>query len=144
MSPSQLAQGASGVTATLNGENLVAPASVQPLGSDVSGKVTGYTANAITIKVSVPVATAPGRYSPVVYEANGVVVSCIDCLTVVAGPRITTVAPATLTPGHSTAVTVTCSGFSADAKVAGPQGVTFSAPTVSGDGTPLPATAPVA
>jgi hypothetical protein len=45
---------------------------------------------------------------------------------------------------HTATVIVTGSGFSPDAKLSGPKGVTFSRPMVSSDGTTITTTATVA
>lgn len=55
-------------------------------------------------------------------------------------PAISSIAPASVAPGEKATFTVTGTGFSSDAKLTGPQGVTFSAVTVGGEGTTITAT----
>ena len=146
ISPSSLGQGASGVVVKVAGTGFVSPAKVSFKGAStgVQGTVTSTSATALTIKVRVPSTAALGAYTLKVTSGDGAVATCTGCLTVIQGPAVTAIAPATVTPGSKTTVTVSGSGFSADAKLSGPKGVSFSGLSVNSAGTAITATMSVA
>jgi hypothetical protein len=146
ISPSTLAQGASGVVMKVYGTGFVGPAKVSFAGpgKGVGATVISTTATALSIKVTVGASTPPGAYTLKVTGGDGSVATCNGCLTVVAGPTITGISPANVAPGQRTTFTVTGAGFSTDAKLTGPTGVSFSGVSVNSSGTTITATISVA
>jgi hypothetical protein len=142
ISPSTLAQGATGAVATLDGNGFTAPVkvSVSGPGTGVSAGVTSTAATAVGLRITVAPGAPAGAYTVKVTNGNGATASCVGCLSVAAGPTIGGIAPATVAPGQNTQFTVTGTGFSSDAKLTGPAGTSFSAVSVNLAGTEMTAT----
>ncbi len=146
IAPSTLGQGASGVTVEVNGSGFVGPVTISFTGpgTGVAATVTKITDTTLNASVRVPVTAGAGAYTLKLTNGNGTTASCNGCLTVAAGPRITDISPSSVAPGQRTAFTVSGSGFSSDAKLYGPAGVSFSAVSVNSAGTAITATMAVA
>jgi hypothetical protein len=142
LNPSTLGQGATSVTVTVSGTGFLSPAKVKFTGpsTGVTGKVTAVTSSTLTVKVTVKAGSATGAYTFTLTNGNGGTATCANCLTVVAGPTITSISPPSVARGQTTTFTVTGTGFSSDTKLTGPAGVTFSSVSVSGSGTTITAT----
>jgi hypothetical protein len=145
LSPATLGQGAS-VIVTVNGSNFWPPAKVgfTGPGSGVTGAVTFVGVSSIRVKVTVAPTAAPGAYTLNLTNGDGGTASCSGCLTVVAGPTISSISPSTVSQGETGTFTVTGTGFSPGAKLSGPSGVQFASASVNASGTTITATITVA
>jgi hypothetical protein len=130
------------VKVTVNGTGFLGPAKVKFTGpgTGVTGTVTAVTSSTLTVKVTVKAGSATGAYTFTLTNGNGGTATCANCLTVVAGPTITSISPPSVARGQTTTFTVSGTGFSSDTKLTGPAGVTFSSVSVSGSGTTITAT----
>ena len=102
------------------------------------------TSTTLTLKVTVKAGSATGAYTLKLTNGNGGTAGCANCLTVVTGPTISSITPMSVTHGQAYTFTMTGAGFSSDAKLSGPNGVTFSSVSVNGSGTTITATMTVA
>ncbi|RYU15642.1 polysaccharide deacetylase family protein [Nocardioides iriomotensis] len=130
VNPANLGQGASAVTVRVNGSGFLAGATVAIGGTGVTSTVTARTATRVTLSVSVAGDAPTGARSVTVTNPNGSTVTCATCLTIVAGPTLTSVSPATIRRGRDTTVTLTGTGFTnqTDVTVSG-AGVTVRSTT---------------
>ncbi len=144
ISPATLGSGATGIAATVTGSNLDSPIKAKFSSSGIVGTIKSSSPTAVNLTITVKQGTPAGRYNVTVTGADGQAATCTGCLTVVTGPSIQSFAPTTLSPGHRTPFTVTGSGFTSDATLVGPTGVSFSALKVSSDGTTITGTVTVA
>jgi hypothetical protein len=144
ISPATLGAGANRVAATMTGSNFDSPVKVKFSNSGIVGTVKSSSPTAINLAVTVNQATVAGAYNVIVTGADGKVATCTGCLTVVAGPSVQSFAPTTLSRGQRTPFTITGSGFTSDAMLVAPTGVSFSAVKVSSDGTTITGTVTVA
>jgi hypothetical protein len=146
VSPTSFAQGATSVPVTISGNGLPNPAkvSVTGPGTGVTAAVSSASSTSVSVRVTVPANAATGAYSLSVTGAAGAIATCVGCLSVGPGPAITTITPAGVSRGEKTAFTVTGAGFTSDAKLTGPKGVTFTKVSVSSDGATISATMTVA
>ncbi len=144
--PSSLAQGASNVMLTITGTDLanVTKASFAGPSGAIVGAVKSVSATAVGIRVTVPAGAALGAYTVTLGTRDGSSTSCTGCLTVLAAPSVSSIAPAKLVRGQKMTVTIAGSGFSADAALAGPKGVRFAEVVVAGDGSTITASVSVA
>jgi hypothetical protein len=146
ISPATLGQGASSVPVIVDGGTFDLPVKVRfsaPSG-DVAGAVRASSSTWLKLSVGVKPGTPTGQYDMTVTGADGQVATCRACLTVAAGPILSDLTPATVTPGEKTTFTATGSNFSTDDRLYGPKGVSFSALKVSSDGTTITGTMAVA
>jgi hypothetical protein len=145
VSPPTLGQGATSIPLAITGSDFVGPIKVgfSGPGTGVAARVVGTTSTAVDVVASVSMDATPGRYDIVVTNPDGGTATCYSCLTVAAGPKLQSISPSTLAPGSTTAVTLTGTGFSPDARLYGPAGVKISGVRVSSDGTTITATATV-
>jgi IPT/TIG domain len=142
ISPSTLAQGATGAVGTLSGNGFTAPVkvSISGPGAGVSAGVSTIASTAVGLRITVAPGAPTGSYTVKVFNGNGATATCVGCLSVDAGPTISGISPATVAPGQTTQFTVTGTGFSPDAKLSGPAGTSFSAVSVNSAGTQITAT----
>lgn len=116
-SPNNLGQGAATVTVTVAGSGFQAGATVAVSGSGVSATARSVTATSVSLAVSVDVEATTGARDLTVVNPDGGSGTCQACFTVVAGPKVTAVSPATVSRGKSTTVVVTGSDFDSTLKV---------------------------
>ncbi len=124
VTPSHVGQGASNFVATVNGSGFDPVATndtVTFTGTGVTAAVSSATTTQLTIKLKVT-AGAATTARDVMVSTSSANATCTGCLTVDAGPQVTSLSPNTLATGAaSVTVTVTGSNFTAPVKV------TFSA-----------------
>jgi hypothetical protein len=139
IAPATLARGASSVAVTVTGSGFGAGAKVSfsGPGAGVHGAIASVSATSLSVKVTVPAGAALGTYTLTLTNRDGGIATCAVCLTVIPGPAITGISPGALAPGQKETVTVTGSGFSADATLVGPKGVTFSGLVVNPAGSTI-------
>jgi hypothetical protein len=146
ISPNTLGQGANTISATVSGTSFVSPATVKFSGpsTGVTAKVSSVSSASLTVKVTVSSTAATGAYTLKLTNGDGGTATCSSCLTVVTGPTISSMSPTTVVQGTTNSFTMNGTGFSSDAKLIGPTGVTFSSIVVNGSGTQITATMKVA
>ena len=110
-SPTALGQGATGARVVLAGAGFDATSQVAFSGAGVSASVTGWTATQLTLAVTVGPAAETGARNVTVTNGDGRQGTCSGCLSVVLGPKITSVTPSTIRRGGSTTVTITGANF---------------------------------
>ncbi len=131
VSPSVLGQGASKAV-VLTGSGFSAGASVAvPGGGATVKRVVVVTGTQLKVKLVIGATATPGPRSIVVTNPDGGSVTCASCLTITPAPRITAVSPSAVSPGISTAITVTGTGFEPRVKVTAPKKVVLKATYVS-------------
>jgi hypothetical protein len=143
LSPSSLEQGATGVAGTITGTgfaNGIKTAFAGP-GTGVFGTVNTVSGTSIGLTMKVGATTTPGSYKLTLTNTDGGRYICNNCLTVSAGPAITSISPTSVNRGQNgVAFTVNGNRFSSDATLKGPTGVTFTNVVVNGAGTQITAT----
>ena len=146
ISPNTLGQGAKNVDVTASGTGFTSPVTVTVPGSGggITTTTTVTNATTLSIKTTVAASTPTGTYDVHIANGNGSSVTCSGCLTIVAGPTVSSISPTSAARHTTQAFTVNGTGFSSDATVTGPTGVTFSGLTVSGDGLTITGTMTVA
>jgi len=143
LSPSSLEQGATGVAGTITGSGFAngIKAAFSGPGTGVTGTVNTVSGTSIGLTLKVGATTTPGSYKMTLTNTDGGRYICTNCLTVSAGPAITSITPNSATRGQSNlAFTVNGNRFSSDATLKGPAGVTFTNVVVNGAGTQITAT----
>ncbi len=113
ITPTALGQGATSVPVTVTGTGFGPTSQVAVSGAGVSSVVTARTATSLTVSVGVAVDAPVGARNVTVTNADGGTGSCADCLSLVAGPTISSVSPSTVRRGTKPTVTVTGSHFRA-------------------------------
>ena len=103
--------GATGARVVLAGAGFDATSRVAISGAGVSASVTGWTATQLTLAVTVDPAAETGARNVTVTNGDGRQGTCSGCLSVVLGPKITSVTPSTIRRGGSTTVTITGANF---------------------------------
>ncbi len=120
VTPNHVGQGASNFVATVNGSGfdpVAANDTVTFSGTGVTATVSSATATHLSIKLKVA-AGAATTARDVMVSTSSANATCSGCLTVDAGPQVTSLSPNTLATGAaSVTVTVTGSNFTAPAKV---------------------------
>ena len=132
--PSSLGLGASNVDVVLAGTHFANGAIVSVSGSGVTvGTVTVDSDTSITVVLSVSPAAATGSRDITVSNTDGQSGTCTGCLSLVVGPTVTSVSPATAGQGATgRAITITGTGFAAGAAVSfSGTGITVGAVTVN-------------
>ncbi len=124
ISPKTLGQGAAKVAVTITGSGFETGATATITGVKLAS-VTVVSATTVTAKATVNATTATGTKNVVVKDAAGSG-TCKGCLTIIAGPTVTKITPASVAQGKTVSVTIVGTGFVAAAKLKGPSGVTFS------------------
>lgn len=116
MTPSSLGQGATSASVVLDGTGFTASSQVTSTGG-TSFVVSAWTATRLTLLATVASGAAVGARDVTVANADGSTARCSRCLSVVRGPRISSVSPATLRRGRTTTVTIRGSYFRAPSMV---------------------------
>jgi hypothetical protein len=122
ISPDQLGQSASSIPVVISGNAFVSGATVKVSGTGVTlSKVSVVNATTISASAAVSASAAPGARNITVTDSQGSGV-CTGCLTIDAGPMVTSVSPSGVSQGTAGSVTFTGSGFvtGATIKVTGP------------------------
>jgi polyvinyl alcohol dehydrogenase (cytochrome) len=135
--PSLVSAGAT-ETVRLTGSGFAGQPTVLVSGGDVTVRdvtVASPTSITVTLALLKGATTGPRDVSVVEPGTPDTVDDCAGCVTVVAPPTLSAIAPASGAAGSSTPVTLTGTGFAVGASVKGPRGVTFSACTVVGSTT---------
>jgi hypothetical protein len=112
VTPATLGQGASAVTVRVNGSGFNSGTTVAFSGTGITSTITGRTATALTLAVSVAGDAPTGARNVTVTNTNGGSATCTGCFTIAVGPKITAVTPSSVPAGVNTTVTITGSGFS--------------------------------
>jgi hypothetical protein len=113
LSPATLGQGAEQATVQVTGTGFDSSTAVSFSGTGVTSTVTSRTSTSVTVAVTVTAGAAIGSRTASVVTGDGATATCTGCLTVVAGPKITSVTPTTLQRGTTRTVTVAGSGYRA-------------------------------
>jgi len=126
-------------TVTVTGTNFEEGATLSATGPStgvtvLAGSVS-VTPTTLTATVRVAVTAAPGSYSLTVRNPDLATGTCPSCLTVSADPTLVGITPSSARHGTAVPVTVTGTGFTPDATLAGPKGVFFTGVTVVDGGT---------
>jgi hypothetical protein len=132
VTPPLISTGATG-TVWVTGSGLGGSPSVFVTGGGASvARVTVHSPTSLSFTVVVDANATIGTRNVSVVEPGSPSTDdpCSDCLTLVAAPTLTSVTPASLARGTTAPVTVTGTGFAPGARLTGPDGVTFSTPTV--------------
>jgi hypothetical protein len=126
-SPAAVATGAHG-TVTFTGTGFETGAKLAFSGPATTVKASKITVTATTVKatITVPSGAPTGAYTVKVTNPDGSSATCTTCFSVIAGPTLTKLSPASVDQGTSKSVTLTGTGFASGAKITGPTGVTFS------------------
>jgi peptidoglycan/xylan/chitin deacetylase (PgdA/CDA1 family) len=106
-----LGQGARNARVTVRGSGFDASSAMSVSGPGVATKVASRTASVMRLRVSVSASAATGERDLVLTDGEGADVTCTGCLSIVPGPKITSVSPKTAPRGKQTRVTVVGSGF---------------------------------
>ncbi len=138
VTPSTIAQGVTHQI-TVSGTGFVPGATVSFSGpsTKITATILNVTATSLSAKSFVGKAAPAGSYTLNLTNGNGGRVSLPSALTVSPAPTIADVSPSTLAPGQTGPFTITGTGFSQDATVTLPSGVTLSEVSVSADGTTI-------
>ena len=141
VTPSTVAQGVTHQI-TVSGTAFVPGATVNFTGpsTKITATILNLTSTSLSVKTVVAKAAPPGSYTLNLTNGNGGKVSLPSALIVSPAPTITNVSPSTLAPGQTSPFTITGTGFSRDATVTLPGGVTLSGVSVSADGTTITGT----
>ena len=115
--PASLGQGATTQVVRVSGTGFTSGATASVSGTGVSSQVTSVSATVVTLSVSVDTTATPGARNVTIVNGNGGRGTCVGCFTVLAGPKITSVAPVTVRRNASTTVTVNGTGFDSSLKV---------------------------
>ena len=133
--PSTLGTGASNIDVTLTGTNFANGATVSISGTGVNVVGTPTVTNSTTIHVTLTVlpSAATTARDITVTNTDSQSGTCTGCLTIVAGPTVTSVTPATAGQGATgRAITITGTGFAAGASVSfSGTGITVGVVTVN-------------
>jgi hypothetical protein len=126
-SPAAVATGAHG-TVTFTGTGFETGAKLAFSGPATTVKASKITVTAAKVKatITVPSGAPTGAYTVKVTNPDGSSATCTTCFSVIAGPTLTGLSPASIKQGTSKSVTLTGTGFASGAKIKGPTGVTFS------------------
>ena len=143
ISPATLGAGARAIPITVTGSNFDYPVRVKFSNPGIIAKVNPSTPTALHLTVTVQQGTIADPYTLTVTGADGQVAKCTACLNVAVGPSIQGFVPGIVAPGQKTTFTASGYGFTSDAKLTGPAGVSFSALKVSSDGSTITGTVSV-
>jgi peptidoglycan/xylan/chitin deacetylase (PgdA/CDA1 family) len=113
LSPGTLGQGAQQATVRVNGTGFNSSTAVSFSGTGVSATVASRTATVVTLRVTVTAGAAIQARTVTAVNSGGARATCTACLSIVAGPKITSVSPTTIRRNTTRTVTVTGSGFRA-------------------------------
>jgi hypothetical protein len=113
LSPGSLGQGGQQATVRVNGTGFNSSTAVSFSGTGVSATVASRTATVVTLRVTVTAGAALQARTVTAVNSGGARASCTACLSIVAGPKITSVTPTTIQRNTTRTVTVTGSGFRA-------------------------------
>jgi hypothetical protein len=86
-------------------------------GAGVTDTVTATSATQLSLAVDVASSATTGARDVTVVQPDGGRTTCVGCLTVSAGPTVTSVVPGVIARGKSVTVTLTGTGFNSLAKV---------------------------
>jgi hypothetical protein len=117
LSRTVLGQGAQRASVQINGSGFASGATVTVSGTGVSASVTAVTSTTLTTEFSVAPDAATGSRDLLIVQPDGGRVVCTGCLSISAGPRLTSVSPSSLARGASATVTLNGSGFQKNVKV---------------------------
>jgi hypothetical protein len=121
-------------TITVTGTGFFAPVTVafSGPGTGLTGKVTKHTATSLTVSVTVKATQALGAYTLTVNNGNGGIAQLGGAVTIVAAPTLKLVSPNQVTQGQTNvAFTIQGTGYTSDATVTLPTGVSISGVTIT-------------
>ncbi len=138
MTPGEIAQGAE-TSIQFSGSRIEPGATLRIAGSSGTQvalrDVVVASSTSLTAKATVAMNATTGTYSIVLTNPDHSTATCPGCLTVLAAPTVTAIAPSSVSPGQMVAVVLSGTGFAAGASVTGPAGTNFTGVSVVGPDT---------
>ena len=122
--PDRLGQGARNREVIVTGTNF-SPGAIVSVSGGNAFSTSFVSSTTLEVLVNFGPSSPTGNKTVIVTNPDAGRGTCSACLTLIAGPKVTSVSPSSFARGTTTQVTVTGSDFAPGAKLIGPSGVVF-------------------